>query len=350
MAREHAGASTDGGSSLTEFMNTKDLLITSAYSVPLNGQTPAEIMYMPAGKSKIRANVNGKPKEITVDVSKQTVDVLQASLAKLFTEPVQPFIDFNHKEDESAAIPTKFSWSDEGVMLALDWTSAGKAAVEGKTYRYFSPTFLLSEAGEPTSLPETGPVGALTNNPAFRKMKKITAADAALTGEEAETKGKPKMADETADTVTASLRTEIETLRSENKTLKDSIESQRVEAVNREADILIEAAVREGRIEPKNDKVKAGLKKFYLIDSDGAKAAIDALPVNPAFKTIVNVTAAHRDIGTPPVATSNGDSGKVCNAKVRAVQARFPAGQCTYEHAWEIAAQESPEIFQKVEA
>jgi hypothetical protein len=58
----------------------------------------------------------------------------------LLTQPVEPFIDFNHRCEESAAIPTGFTWKEgEGVMMNLEWTSAGKSAVEGKTYRYFSP-------------------------------------------------------------------------------------------------------------------------------------------------------------------------------------------------------------------
>jgi phage I-like protein len=311
----------------------KDLLITSAYAVPLNGETPAEIMYMPAGRSTIRANVNGKPKQITVNVTKDTVDTLQASLAKLFTEPVQPFIDFNHKEDESAAVPTGFSWSDEGIMLALDWTSAGKSAVEGKTYRYFSPTFLLSEAGEPTSLPDSGPVGALTNNPAFRRMKRITAAEAALTEESTQ------MAEQANDTVTAALRSELETVKAENKALRESIETQRVEAINREADLAIEGAIAQGKIAPKNEVVKASLKKWFVSDPAGAKAHIDSLPTNPAFKTVIQATAATRETGKPPGTNHAGE----CKALVLEVQAANKG--MSFEDAWSIAEARHPDKF-----
>jgi hypothetical protein len=148
-------------------------LVECEYSVPLVGKCPAEIMYMPAGKSTIRANVNGRAKEITVDVSPMTTGLLQASLLRLLAEPVTPFIDFLHRGEEATAMPKGFRWTPEGVMMSLDWTSAGKAAVEGNTYRWFSLTFLLNEAGNPAGLPETGPVGAFTNNPAFRRMKSL---------------------------------------------------------------------------------------------------------------------------------------------------------------------------------
>ena len=343
-------------------------LITSAYSVPLNGETPAEIMYMPVGRSTIRANVNGKPKEITVNVTPKTADVLQASLTKLFTEPVQPFIDFNHKEDESAAIPTRFNWSPEGVMLALDWTSAGKAAVEGKTYRYFSPTFLLSEAGDPSSLPETGPVGALTNNPAFRRMKRITAAEAATNGGDTDNnQTKENMEKVTSKLVSLGIITEadasdpekvsaaldayskkrtenaeLETLRAENKTLRETAETQRVEAINREADLLIEAAVKDGKIAPKNETVKASLKKWAVNDLAGAKAHIESLPVNPAFKTVVQVTGEHRDVGKPPGAGSRADEMR---SIVKKIQASHPG--MTFDEAWSIAESDHPDMFGK---
>jgi phage I-like protein len=328
-----------------------DLLITSAYAVPLNGETPAEIMYMPAGTSTIRANVNGKPKQISVNVTPKTAEVLQASLATLLTEPVGPFVDFNHKGEDSAATPTSFRWDESGVLMALDWSAAGKSAIEGKTYKFLSPTFLLSESGEPSGLPDEGPIAALTNRPAFKRMRSITAAEAASTGDEADTKERT-MAEQTAETVEASLRTENETLRAEIKTLKDSLETQRVEAINMQADLLIETAVQAHKIAPKDEKIKAGLKKLYLVDAEAAKAAIESLPVNPAFKTVVNVTAGSKDIGKPPPVrdphTSNGNSGKICDAKVQAIRSQFP--NMTYEEAWRKAEAEFPELFQKVEA
>ena len=317
-------------------------LITSAYSVPLNGETPDQIMFFPAGTSKIRANVNGKPKHISVTVDQKTAGVMQASLAELLKEPVEPFIDFNHKGEEAAAHPKGFEWKDgEGVMLNLEWTTGGKSSVEGKSYRYFSPTFLISEDGEPSSLPESGPVGALTNNPAFRRMKKISASDeGAATGDDEPPKQKGKtMAEEATETVMAALRTELDTLRTENKSLKESIEAQRVQAVEREADLLIEAAVRDHKIEPKNEKVKASIKKLFVNDAGLAREAIELLPVNAAFKTIINHKAGDRDTGKPP-----GTSRAVeLNSIVKAVQANHPG--MSWADAWDLAESEHPDKF-----
>ncbi len=321
---------------------SENYLISSAYAVPLNGETPDQIMFFPAGKSTIRASVNGKPKQISVNVTPQTAEVMQASLTQLLTEPVEPFIDFDHQSQAAAALPKGFQWKEgEGVMLNLEWTLPGKAAVEGKSYRYFSPTFLLSESGDPASLPDSGPVGALTNNPAFRRMKKISASEEAQTGDDEppKPKGKKQMADETAETVTAALRTELEALRAENKTLRETAETQRVEAINREADLLIESAVTAGKIAPKNETVKASLKKWALTDLAGAKAHIESLPTNPAFKTVVTVTSAHRDTGQPPGATRAAEMKSI----VRKIQASHPG--MTFDEAWSIAETDHPHIF-----
>jgi phage I-like protein len=93
---------------------------------------------MPAGRSTINPNVNGKPRLITVNVTSATAAVLQADQIKLLSENVRPFLDFDHEGRTAAAIPRRFFWKPgEGVMLEIDWTGAGKAAISGRDYSYF---------------------------------------------------------------------------------------------------------------------------------------------------------------------------------------------------------------------
>ncbi len=106
----------------------------------------------------------------------RTASRLQADLQKLLQGNVRPFIDFDHAGGQAAAIPRRFSWQEgQGVMLALDWTSAGESAIAGRNYSYFSPCFLVDETGDPTALPSTGAIGSLVNNPAFRNIARIAA-------------------------------------------------------------------------------------------------------------------------------------------------------------------------------
>jgi hypothetical protein len=100
---------------------------------------------------------------------------LQLDLQKLLRQNVRPYVDFDHVGGAAAALPKRFYWTDEGVMLELDWTNAGKTAVSGRDYSYFSPTFLLDESGDPAGLPQAGSIGSLVNNPAFRSIRRIAA-------------------------------------------------------------------------------------------------------------------------------------------------------------------------------
>jgi Mu-like prophage I protein len=157
----------------------KACLVTAQLAIEFDG-LPAAIQYMPAGKATITPNVNGSPKEITVTATPRTAAALQADLSRLLNANVRPFVDFDHAGGAAAAIPKRFFWKEgEGVMLELDWTNSGKAAVSGRDYSYFSPTFLLNESGDPAGLPPSGAIGSLVNNPAFRSIKRIAALQGA---------------------------------------------------------------------------------------------------------------------------------------------------------------------------
>lgn len=347
-----------------EMAKASQILVTSEYAVALDGALPAEVMFMPAGHTTISPSVNGEPKQISVTVNQRTADVLQAELDQLLLGNVRPYIDFDHKSGAAAAIPKKFAWKEgEGVMLELDWTGAGKSAVGGRDYSYFSPTFLLNDSGDPAGLPKSGAIGALTNNPAFREIKRIAASNGVgctdnlgentMTEEEATAlrteleivRAENQTLKEVADKRVSD--NELEVLRAENKALRDAAEAQRVEAVEREADQLIQGAIKDGKIAPKNEPVKASLKKWILADHDGAKAHIESLPVTPAFKTVVTVTSAHRDVGRPaPVkdtAVTGMSNGNLCKAAVLEYQATHSG--VTWENAWQICAARQPELF-----
>jgi phage I-like protein len=152
-------------------------MVTAQYAepMPLDGQPSAVIQYMPAGRTTINPSVNGQAKELTVNVTEKTAAALQLDLQKLLRQNVRPYVDFDHVGGAAAAIPKRFYWTDEGVMLELDWTNAGRTAVSGRDYSYFSPTFFVSEAGDPSGLPQSGAIGSLVNNPAFRSIRRIAA-------------------------------------------------------------------------------------------------------------------------------------------------------------------------------
>jgi phage I-like protein len=105
---------------------------------------PAEILYLPA---------SGK-------VNALTARLLQSDLEELSHSTIKPYIDFDHSGKAAAADPKRFVWKPgHGVFLRLAWTRSGRAAVEGKDYRYFSPAVRIDDKGEIDGLPLTVPLG-----------------------------------------------------------------------------------------------------------------------------------------------------------------------------------------------
>lgn len=159
-----------------------------------NGKATAVFQYMPPGRSVICATVDGKPARREVFVDASTAERLQRDLVgKLAAadagQKAAPCGLFDHRDGAACLHPKRFTWDDErGVLLEAEWTQAGKAAVEGKDYLYWSPTFRRhKETGRVVGLQAGVEVGSLVNNPAFESIEPVAAAAAddggALDGE-----------------------------------------------------------------------------------------------------------------------------------------------------------------------
>lgn len=270
-------------------------IITAAFTSAVPKNAPGEIVYIPVGSSKINATVSGKPGEITVNVPTEKgaaiAATLQAALAKRLSSPVRPRLAFDHQRTGPASgHPTSFSFDPaRGIILSAGWSNSGRAAIEGGDYGYFSPTFLIDEDGTPSGLPDKGEIGSLVDEPAFRSIGLIAAADADLNTETKPSNTMSKLifaalaisaAAENAETEAVKaidkLKTDHQTvsakaasLEEENKGLKAKVEAAEAEAKKTRkdrAETLVKAAVADGRIAPKDedkqtkfrDKIEAG--------------------------------------------------------------------------------------------
>lgn len=138
---------------------------------------------MPPGEHSICATVNGKPGKRTVMVDREACERLQADLeeqlrASAAGEQARPMLMFDHKAGNAAARPLGFEWDAErGVLLRVEWTQAGREAVEGGNYGYVSPAFRLARGtGQILGLSGGVEVGSLVNDPAFQRNECIAAA------------------------------------------------------------------------------------------------------------------------------------------------------------------------------
>ena len=144
-----------------------------------------ELQYMPPGRHRIRASQGGKPLSVEVAVDAQTAVTLQTFLAARLAAAAEghddrPFFDFNHEDREASAWPTEFYWAGDdpqggGVRARLEWSDAGKRAVEGRTFRRFSPTFHLDASGQITGSEIN--MGGLVNRAAFKRIAPLFAAE-----------------------------------------------------------------------------------------------------------------------------------------------------------------------------
>jgi phage I-like protein len=301
-------------------------LVTAFASILPDGGLPNEIVYLPEGSHTITPYVDGKAQTITVNVEaakgSDIAATLQTALDQRKQSNVRAWFDFEHKGGKASALPTGFRYEPgQGVMCALEWTGAGKEAIEGKDFSYFSPTFLIDESGIPAGLPNRGPLGALVNEPAFREIPRIAASDAV----EISPNKKPIMklllaklgidpAHETAEqSALAKLTamdgemndkakriTELEAELADLKKGKDAAEAKCAAAAKDRAETLVKAAVADGRLAPKDEATQDKFRTKIEAGDTFAEEILAGMPkqhvgLDKPFVTSGTVTAKTAD-------------------------------------------------------
>ena len=164
-------------------MNKQKVLLKCAQE-PVSLETNS-IEYAPAGRHTVYASLNYEPGVVTVLVDENAANFLNEPLKSWIEEAEKgkvsrPFIDFDHEGKMAAAIPVKFFW-DDGIRLEVEWTDAGREAIEGRNYSYFSPEMMVDwETGQILGLPNSGAIGSLVNTPAFQNIERLAAASSQL--------------------------------------------------------------------------------------------------------------------------------------------------------------------------
>jgi hypothetical protein len=269
------------------------------------------IVYLPEGKHRITATVGGKPKTVDVEIDSRIGASFAEDLTKRLEQNIRPFAGFDHESGPASFIPREFRY-EEGVGLLLDveWTEAGRRAIEGKDYSYFSPTFLISPNGIPTGLATRGEIGSLVNDPAFEQIPRIAAAyNPNDMNEEllkllvelglVEDSQDPETAIDAAKANITNLRegnnppvekplecgndyakleAEMAAVMDENKKLKEGMAEKAAAA----ADVAVNDAVKAGRIAPQDDATKTFWRESIIANPE-ALNALNAIPVNPVL-------------------------------------------------------------------
>jgi Mu-like prophage I protein len=335
--------------------------IVSAASIDLEGETPAEIIYFPKGDWRIRPVVNGKAKEVSVKVDQSVASVLQADLNRRLKDTVRPYAAFDHKPGAASFLPKQFKWDDsKGVVLEVDWTQAGKDAVAGRNYSYFSPTFLLSDKGQVAGLPTSGEIGSLTNNPAFREIQKIAASADDDEGEESKmVKLTDKLvelevitAEQAADAdeeflvrAVTGLHEALATVQAANARLvseNTALAAKAIEVQKAEATTIVQAAIAEGRIPAKNqDAIDFWMGQLIANPEQAKKAMAATLQANPLLQKVIDVKVS--DTKKVAQGQSAADLVQAQHLAIAEVQEAHPG--LNYTDAFNKAKREHPEVF-----
>ncbi|MDG1302318.1 MAG: phage protease, partial [Opitutae bacterium] len=323
-----------------------------------------DIQYMPPGTHRINASRNSKPISLDITVDATTAETLNAFLQAQLTKATdgnddRPFFDFNHEDREAAAWPTEFYWAGDdlksgGVRAKIEWSGAGKTAVQDKTFRRFSPTFIPDDQGKVIGS-ETN-MGGLVNRAAFKSIAPLFAKGATTSASSAMPKSastqqpnhsthqpmptaiKSKLhALKLIDSVDASDESAAQAIEAKFKQLSAKVtelEAEQTAAVQARANTLVETAVQAGRIAPKDEDTKSFWLESLIRDEAKAVKALEALPSNPVLAT---VTA-----GEDP---KHGllDKMSLQTKKLAEVQAANP--QADFQTVFAKAQTEAPDLF-----
>ncbi|MDR3721807.1 MAG: phage protease [Candidatus Acidoferrales bacterium] len=170
-------------------LSTESLLCRAR--VALAPTATGELMYMPAGVQTISPMAGGIGQPIKVLVDRDGAAQLEEQRAALHAQGKRPYFDFNHEDGEASFWPEAFLWKEEpahsagsgqapGIYARGEWTEEGRAKVEGKAWRQFSPVFHVdNKRGDPARIVARAGaspnMGGLVNNPAFHAITPLWA-------------------------------------------------------------------------------------------------------------------------------------------------------------------------------
>ena len=145
-----------------------------------------EIMFMPGGRQSITPYRGGIGKPMDVLVDRAGAAAMEAQRTALLAKGKRAYFDFEHQDSGASFWPAAFFWKEgarPGIYAKGEWTADGKAGVEGKTWRCFSPVFRVDRKDatparlrcEPGAEPN---MGGLVNDNAFTNISPLWAKNA----------------------------------------------------------------------------------------------------------------------------------------------------------------------------
>lgn len=334
--------------------------LVQTISIPEDSQafTANDIQWMPPGTHTINALNDGEPDELTVtvnqDAARAVISDFQAIMAAAKAGKGDlPYIDFNHADGEASGHPREVYWAGDdpikgGIRMKLAWTQAGEDAINGKTYRRFSPSFSIDK--------ETGAIngtftnmGGLVNRAAFRTISPIWSRSSQDQATNQQTKRNNDMSD--TNQAVAAKDAEIEKLKAQLaaaqgntivqakdaeiaglKTRITEMEGKLAVQAREHAKAIVAKAITEGRLAPQATDLHKRWEDLIAVDAKHADF-LTQLPTSGIPGTVVTA-------GAGALPAKPGEHAFV--VKARDVET---ARKVTAAEAFAITARENPVLY-----
>lgn len=332
-------------------------------AVPLSATATGEMMYMPAGLQTISPMDGGLGQPITVRVNAAGATALNQQHAALVAKGKRPYFDFNHEDGPASFWPAEYFYRETpepGIYARGEWTASGKASVEGKEWRQFSPVFHVSKklgatpqnpahiVCRATAKPN---MGGLVNDPAFHSIAPLWAKESSGSAA-GENQNQNQPTDHMNDQELAALRAKITGLENEVSALKAkntddaALSAKASELRIAKAELAAEEATKENTaLKAKNDAYEIadkqrreahGKKVAADMVARGAIAAKDTATIAEVEKNVTENAAVFEPIyakwgGQPALGgrmTTGGNGVAVVAESPNAVMKEFAAIVC----------------------
>ena len=289
---------------------TDALFCRNAVEIPAT--SAGEFMFMPAGRHVITPFEGSNGEQVELIVDRQGAAEMEKQRAMLTKQGRRPYFDFEHADSGASFWPSAFFWKDghaPGIYCKGEWTADGKAGIEGKTWRSFSPVFHVdNKAARPARLVcrdyAKPNMGAIVNDPAFYQISPLWAKNAG--GAQSNDLTHHHLNEQQLAALQAKnteLETEIARLKGEQTALKaksenDEFVSARIEA--KQAQLEANAA----KLELEGLKAKSAGQEVEILAQREAnaeaavKAAVDRGAI--AAKDAETIAAWKKDIAADP--------------------------------------------------